>query len=176
MLGQRDVLRTHLGTGELGLAAPDAVFLFDDAQALLLAVLALALVHREAVGLVDGGGAEILVVAGGDVTRRHARATPDTPRRHLDLLAVLPGLALLFELVVRGLVGVEVRLDGLHLVVEVLHVDDEILHHFLVGQRFDADGVVQVGYLRLAAEALPAVDEQCVRPTDGLPAGVPEGQ
>src|SRR6056297_3577546 len=73
VLGERDVLRTHLGTGELGLTAPDAVFLLDDVQPVLLHVLALALVHREPVGLVDGCRAEVLVVARCDVTGRHTR-------------------------------------------------------------------------------------------------------
>ncbi len=92
MLRQRDVLRTDVRTGELRLTAPDTVLALDDLEALAFLLRALPLVHREAVGLVDRRGTEVVVVAGGDVTRGHTGATPDTPRRGLDLLAVGAGL------------------------------------------------------------------------------------
>src|SRR6056297_1878400 len=48
VLGQRDVLRADLGAGELGLAAPDAVFLLHDAEPVFLQLLlVLPLVHVE---------------------------------------------------------------------------------------------------------------------------------
>jgi hypothetical protein len=175
VLGEGDVFRTHFGTGELGLAAPDAVFLLDDLEPVFLADLAFAFVHGEAVGHVDRGRAEVLVVVRGDVTGGHAGATPDTPRGQLDLLVVLGRLTLLFHLVVGQLVSVEVRLDGVHLVVEVLHVDDQVLDDVLVGERFDANGLgVQVGDLGLTGQPLATVDEQRVRSTDGLATGVTE--
>ena len=44
----------------------------------------------------------------------------------------------------------------------------------LVWQRLDPDRPLQVPHLCLATQALPAVDEQRVRPADGLPTGVAE--
>jgi len=61
-----------------------------------------------------------------------------------------------------------------HLVVEVVHVDDQILDYLLVRERFDADGFVKVRDLRFTTESLSAVDEEGVGATDRLSTGVSE--
>jgi len=63
-----------------------------------------------------------------------------------------------------------------HLVVEVVHVDDQILDDLLVGQGLDANRLLEVGDLGLTAQSLPPVDEEGVGATDGLPTGVSERQ
>ena len=176
MLREWDIFRTDVRTGELGLTPPDAVFLFDGFEPLRFALAALAFVHCKPVSLVERGWAEILVVASSDVTRGETGSTPDTPRRHFDLFAVFACLPLLLEITVRRFVGIEVGIDGLHLLVEMIHIDDEILDDLLVWKRFDADRFAEFGNLGFAAETLIAVDEEGIRAADRLATRVSERQ
>jgi hypothetical protein len=65
----------------------------EDVQPVLLQILLFALVHRKAVGLIDGCRTKVFVIARRDGTRGLADPTPDTPGAHLDFLPVFAALA-----------------------------------------------------------------------------------
>lgn len=87
----------------------------------------------------------------------------------LALQDLLPGLG-------RRVLPLQPRLDALVLVVEVGHVDDEVLDDEHVRQRGDGRGVGPVGDLGEAGEAVAAVDVHGAGAADALAAGAAEGE
>ncbi|SFQ18283.1 hypothetical protein SAMN05216277_1295 [Halolamina pelagica] len=85
-------------------------------------------------------------------------------------------MALFFEFTVWEIVRLKIWFNGLHSLKEVIHVHYQVLDYKFVRERFDANWLIEIGNLRLTAESLSPIDEQCVTPTDSLPAGMSECQ
>jgi hypothetical protein len=108
--------------------------------------------------------------------RGGAAGAEDALVHAVELGAVGLGLRDLLPRLRRRVLALEPGLDALVLVVEVGHVDDEVLDDEHVGQRRDGGGGGGGGDLGEAGEAVVAVDVHGAAPADPLAAAPAEGE
>ncbi len=143
-----------------------------------LAMLPVAAVTLEAVGLVHDGGRQIRsVVVGKLAAFRDAAAAQHAVRRLGDDVEVLGAL----QVVVASRMRAHPRIDLAHLVGHPVEVDHQIAHHGQVVQRFDeqrvaAESVKQLVELRLAGQVRVAVDLHRAAAANGVAARAREAQ
>jgi len=126
------------------MALPDAVFYVEEFQSMFLDILSFAFVHVESIPIDDSGRPDVRLVGLGRIARRRTTTTLDASSSLFDLLTVLWWLASFFQLTRGKIVGLEVWFNGLHSFVEVVHIDDQILDHRLVGEWFNPNGGVEI--------------------------------
>src|SRR5215208_2195675 len=172
-----DPLGANLRAIEDRMAAPDAVLVADDAQALAGRVV--AGVADEAVGLRERGGADVVLVRAEDGAGGVAEAALDAAG---ELLQVEHRLVGDDEFLLRGrLVGIvdDEGLDRLLLAPELAHVHDEVLDDGVVGHRLHRHRLAlfdDLGDAGVAGEAFSIVDANAAGAADALAAAPPEGE
>src|SRR5437879_2344993 len=173
--GARDVdsARAGFDTVEDRPAAPYAVGVGHQLQTLF--VRRIAAVEDEPMGVDDRRRTYIVGVCPEDRAGRGARRAQDAARGVLVQLPVgwrlAPLLAVLGDLVID-----QVGHGGAVLRKEVLHVDQEVLHHRHAAQRLDGDALAGVLDEVLAREPIAPVDEHRIRAAHTVRARAPEGQ
>src|SRR6476659_5735558 len=173
-LGDLDAAGAGLGAVEGRAAAPHALLVVEDLQALLGGLV--AAVEDEPVRVDDGGRAEVLPVGPEHLAAGRAGRAQDALGGVVE--PVLVGLALQALLGRLVAVGHQERHDLAVGVEERLHVDDEVLLHGKALDRLDGDRLVRVDVLdeRLAGEPVLAVDPHRVRAAHAVGAGAAEAQ
>jgi hypothetical protein len=168
-----DIARARLDAVEHGAAAPDAVGVGHDLEPLLVGVV--AGIGDEAVGVDDGRGTDVRGIAPEDRAGRGACRAQDAAAGVLVALAIRRGLAPLAPVLHRIVVH-QPRHDGLVLVEERLHVDQQVLDQGQPANRLHGDARSGVLDQVLAGEAVAAVDEHRVGAAHPVAAGAAEGQ
>src|SRR5712692_2831428 len=153
-------------------ALPDALGVRDHRQAFLDALV--ARIEIVAAGKRDRRRAEKLVVQAVDGAGRVTEHAVDAFAELAELIDLLHRLAMLAGTERVLLLPDDPRFDGLQLVHEVLHVDDEVANDREVLERLDSDGsgpvVAEEG---VAGELRGSVDHHPAAPADAHPARPP---
>lgn len=133
-----DVLGARGNAVELRVAAPDAVIVVENLET--LGHVAVARIEKPEHGLVDGGGAQVRLVAAGDAADRVAGAASDAVAFPLGLLAELRVGADDRELFGVLVPGVQGGADFFPLGKKGAKVNDEVFADGEVGQGLERNG------------------------------------